>query len=57
MDVVVTVFLNLLEEDQLGLALGAEHSQQWGILLPQKWGEKPLIFVGRTGLRTLESQQ
>lgn len=36
MDVVITVFLNFLEEDQLGLALGAEHSQQGSILLEQK---------------------
>lgn len=34
-DVVVTVLLDLLEEDQLGLALGAEHSQQGRILLEQ----------------------
>lgn len=38
-DVVVTVLLNLLQQDQLGLALGAEHSQQRGVLLRRSGSE------------------
>ena len=57
MDVVVAVFLNLLQEDQLWLALGAEHSQEWSVLLEEERGGRPFTFVGGIGLMPLEAQQ
>lgn len=39
-DVVVAVFLNLLQQDELRLALGTEHSQQGSVLLEQSRGQK-----------------
>lgn len=57
MDVVVTVFLNLLQKDQLWLALGTEHSQEWSVLLEQERGGRPFTFVAGVGLMPLEAQR
>lgn len=48
-DVVVTVLLDLLQEDQLWLALGAEHGQQGSVLLQEECELKTLTFLGGTG--------
>lgn len=39
-DVVIAVFLNLLQEDKLWLALGTEHGQQGSVLLEQSRGKR-----------------
>lgn len=53
-DVVVAVLLNLLQQDELRLALGTEHSQQGSILLEQSRGEE--VRPGGLGPILLESQ-
>lgn len=49
-DVVVAVLLDLLQQGQLRLALGAEHSQEGSVLLQREWTAKPSLVGEDQGL-------